>query len=202
MRTVSEIRRARLLQLIEQAGSIQAVADKIGRSHAQVSQWKNMNTRSSGRPSVIGAESARLIEEAFNKPRGWMDADPVHDAAAPGAQVVFMAMEPAPAYGGGILEDLEDLLPEDADRFRAELEKQAAEAERLRAEIRSRAEQMRRHRDYLLTKAGAKRIAPAERVAHIPPAPKPSRSPSHRAEEDERGERARPIPEPSPPRRS
>lgn len=60
---------------------------------------------------------------------------------------------------GDLLADLDDLLPEDIERFKAE--------------IHERAEQMRRHRDYLLTKAGAKEIASAAKVAHIPAAPPP-----------------------------
>lgn len=50
--------------------------------------------------------------------------------------------EPEVAPYGQLLADLEDLLPEDRNRFVAE--------------VHARAEQMRRHRDYLLGKAGDK----------------------------------------------
>lgn len=74
--TIEQIRRANLLTLISDAKSIQAVADTIERSHAQVSQWKNMSKRSdSGRPAVIESDSARMIEAKFGKPQGWMDHD-------------------------------------------------------------------------------------------------------------------------------
>jgi hypothetical protein len=84
MRTVEEIRTARLAQLIEEAGSVQAVAERMEKSLSQISQLKTMAAHStSGRPRVIGSDLAREFEEKFAKPRGWMDNDPAKDAPAP-----------------------------------------------------------------------------------------------------------------------
>lgn len=74
MKTCSEIRHANLLKVIEDAGSLQEVADRLDKSHAQISQLKTQAKHSnSGKPRVIGDEMARLIEKKFNLEVGWMD---------------------------------------------------------------------------------------------------------------------------------
>jgi hypothetical protein len=88
VRTIEEIRHARLLQLLEHPDfpTIQALADKIERSHAQVSQWKNKSERRSKGVvtgvSNIDSASARWIESKVGKATGWMDNDPVFDNQA------------------------------------------------------------------------------------------------------------------------
>lgn len=48
-------------------------------SPSQLSQWVNASPNSAtGRPRSVSDDSARLIEEKLNLPRGWMDAD--HEA--------------------------------------------------------------------------------------------------------------------------
>lgn len=82
VRTIEEIRHARLLQLLEDKQrfpTIQSLADTIERSHAQVSQWKNQSKRAGGGVSNIDSASARWIEQRTGKPLGWMDNDPAHD---------------------------------------------------------------------------------------------------------------------------
>lgn len=80
MRTVEEVRHARLIELLAEFPSTQALADKLGKSHAQVSQWKNQSTRRKDGVEIgksnIDSKSARAIEELTGKPRGWMDTDP------------------------------------------------------------------------------------------------------------------------------
>jgi hypothetical protein len=74
MKTSSEIRHANLLTLIEEAGSIQAVAERLGKDHAQISQLKTQAKHSkTGKPRLIGDDIARLIEERFELEIGWMD---------------------------------------------------------------------------------------------------------------------------------
>lgn len=84
VRTIEEIRHARLLQLLEmpEYSSVQALADKLERSNAQISQWKNRSKRKGGGLSNITSESARYIEHKVGKPTGWMDNDPVYDTPA------------------------------------------------------------------------------------------------------------------------
>lgn len=78
-RTVEEIRQARLLELLEQSESLSSLAKKIGKSPAQVSQWKNKNRRSEGGHANMESASARHIERKLGKPTGWMDHDPGFD---------------------------------------------------------------------------------------------------------------------------
>jgi hypothetical protein len=75
MKTIEEIRHVRLLQLLEspEYPSAGALAKAIGKSPAQVSQWKNRSRRSDGGVANIDSESARNIERSTGKPRGWMD---------------------------------------------------------------------------------------------------------------------------------
>lgn len=73
MKTTEEIRLLKLKILSKQCGTIQALADKLDRSHAQVSQWLNSHLNKYGKPRVISNASARYIEQCFNKPVGWMD---------------------------------------------------------------------------------------------------------------------------------
>ncbi|GKS96927.1 hypothetical protein [Acidovorax sp. SUPP2825] len=89
MKTSSEIRHENLLRIIESVGSLQVVADKLEKSHAQISQLKTQAKHStSGKPRVIGDDIARLIEEKFNLEVGWMDNIHVQDTdALPVAQI-------------------------------------------------------------------------------------------------------------------
>lgn len=89
VKTIDEIRYARLLELLALPDfrTIQAFADRIERSHSQVSQWKNRTPRKNKEGQVIGlsnidSDSARHIEAKAGKPRGWMDNDPAFDSGA------------------------------------------------------------------------------------------------------------------------
>lgn len=101
VRTVTDIRHANLLRLIAVAGSVQALATSIGRSHSQVSQLKNKSPHSkSGRPREIGDDMARHIEEARNLPTGWMDQERDHVyVVAPHSAHLAGAAEPVKPYG-------------------------------------------------------------------------------------------------------
>jgi transposase-like protein len=73
--TNDEIRRAKLAELISDAGSVAAVARALGVSSSQISQWKNASPDSkTGKPRVMQDSSARRMEDVFSKPRGWMDS--------------------------------------------------------------------------------------------------------------------------------
>lgn len=74
MKTCSEIRLENLLTIIERAGSLQEVADKLEKSHAQISQLKTQAKHSkTGKPRLIGDDTARLVEQRFGLEVGWMD---------------------------------------------------------------------------------------------------------------------------------
>ncbi len=74
MKTIDEIRRNRLKELITLSGSVRLLADVLERSPAQVSQWSNASIDpKSGRPRAISTVSARYIEKKLGRPEGWMD---------------------------------------------------------------------------------------------------------------------------------
>lgn len=86
---IREIRRARLLQLVqEQAGrgKQRRLAEIIGKAPAQVSQWIN-------RTRTITEDIAREIERSTHRPHGWMDRDP----AAPSATGDYTVAPPPTA---------------------------------------------------------------------------------------------------------
>ena len=81
MKTIEETRLSRLLMLIEEYGSVAALARKLKVDDAQVNQWKKQYGDSkTGKPRAIGSISARKIEEKTGKPRGWMD-QPVYESS-------------------------------------------------------------------------------------------------------------------------
>lgn len=67
--TSSEFRHAHLLLLIEQCGSVDAFAEKVGLAPSYASQLK---TSKRG----VGNKTARKIESAMGLPRGIMDTPP------------------------------------------------------------------------------------------------------------------------------
>jgi len=80
MRPLPEIRRARLLQLIEEAGGASRLAERMDPERplksrsVQVRQWAaELGTDASRN---IGHPNARMLEALMGKPRGWMDTDP------------------------------------------------------------------------------------------------------------------------------
>lgn len=76
MKTISEIRHANLLNLIEEAGGVSRLAEKVDRSHSQISQLKNRSRHSkSGEPREMGDDMARHIEQKFALRTGWMDSE-------------------------------------------------------------------------------------------------------------------------------
>lgn len=76
MKTIAEIRRVRLEQLIEQHGSIADLNEALGRprNHSKISQLRNANIRRDrGKPIQIGDAAAREIEALLKLESGWMD---------------------------------------------------------------------------------------------------------------------------------
>jgi DNA-binding transcriptional ArsR family regulator len=77
MKTIDEIRRERLAMLRDECGGAGKLAERIEKSPSQVSQWLNASENSgTGKPRGISDDICRRLEETFEKPRGWMDADP------------------------------------------------------------------------------------------------------------------------------
>lgn len=79
MRTVEEVRRIRLAVLAKEIGSYASINDKMGRTRtdSSLSQIANASKNSKGGTSkTMGSQTAREIELACGKERGWMDTDP------------------------------------------------------------------------------------------------------------------------------
>ncbi|MGV3727755.1 S24 family peptidase [Hydrogenophaga sp.] len=77
---IEEIYRARLKLLAAEAGSQTALASKLDKSPAQVSQWINASKDSkTGKPRSMDRSTAREIEKKCGKPDGWMD-QPIEDS--------------------------------------------------------------------------------------------------------------------------
>ena len=76
MKSIEEIYQDNVKLLVEEYGGVQALADVLKKSHSQVSQWKNASKDSkTQKPRTISKEMAKYIEDACNKPPGWMNTD-------------------------------------------------------------------------------------------------------------------------------
>ncbi|MCB5186632.1 hypothetical protein LG200_01280 [Methylobacillus caricis] len=82
MRTIGEIRRIRLEELVQQTKSktLEEVAEIAGLSAAYLSQVRNrLPDSKSGTPKELGKIAAGKLCAGFKKPSGWMDnLDPDH----------------------------------------------------------------------------------------------------------------------------
>lgn len=65
---ISEIRRHNARLLAGQCPTLLVFGERINRSSAQVAHWIGKNASRN-----IGPTIARIIEEAFDKPSGWLD---------------------------------------------------------------------------------------------------------------------------------
>lgn len=72
---VAQIRRANLQRLIDEAGSLQQLADQAGTSYDNLWQIVSGTLLPSGKPRGVGNVLARRLEEGCGKPVGWMDWD-------------------------------------------------------------------------------------------------------------------------------
>lgn len=76
MKTIEDVRRDNLRRLRDEFGSVQELADRIGKSSSQVSQWLNASAHStSGKPRTISSGSCREIEKSVGRSEGWMDVE-------------------------------------------------------------------------------------------------------------------------------
>jgi hypothetical protein len=90
---IEDIRRSRLALLINEYGTIAALAQKLDRQPSQVSQWKNasIDTKTKRRRAMT-SDTARWIEVQTGKPSGWMD-QPVLEKQA------FSVKQESASYG-------------------------------------------------------------------------------------------------------
>lgn len=130
MATIRQIRHANLLLLIAKFDTIQAFADKVGRSHSQISQLRNQIVHSgSGKPRSVGDGLARDIEKTLGLPEGWMDQPHSHapaDADDEEPEVVVGELVRNTAtlrqFASMVVKAGDDMTPEQQARYRAALE--------------------------------------------------------------------------------
>ncbi|CAN5649922.1 hypothetical protein BH10PSE18_BH10PSE18_15070 [soil metagenome] len=85
VKTIAEIRRARLDTLINESGSIAELNEKLGwpRTDPRLTRIRNANIRQDrGTPFQMGDAMARDIETALGLEAGWMDNLPLYDDPA------------------------------------------------------------------------------------------------------------------------
>jgi hypothetical protein len=125
MKTAEELRRENLEALIEQFGSLRALAEAAETNPAYISQVRNaLKESSTGKPKEIGTALARRLERAAGKERGWMD----HERSTEEPMVA----EEGAAYFS-LACDLAALLPEDAAAFIEQIRAAAEKVRRIRA---------------------------------------------------------------------
>lgn len=109
MKTIEETYRERLSLLIKEYGSQNELAEAIGKSASQISQWLNGTKESkTGKPRSFKSETAREIEEKLGKPHAWFD-QPIesvvqidNSSAVPDGYIRFAVMDAPANLGQGI----------------------------------------------------------------------------------------------------
>jgi hypothetical protein len=112
MKTNDEIRRHNLMLLVREVesqlgkerGAVSHLARISGVTKQQIGQVLNGATHANGVPKVLGSDSARALEQACDRPTGWLDVD--HGQA----EGVFEA---------DMLDALRDCTPEDQAQLMA-----------------------------------------------------------------------------------
>ncbi len=86
---IQDIRYQNLRTLLDEAGGNQAeLARRAGTNAAYINQILNKSQLPSGKVRSVGERLARMLEQAFKKPDGWLDLPATMNLVA----------EPTPAY--------------------------------------------------------------------------------------------------------
>lgn len=76
MKMIDDIRAENMRQLATECGGNAQLAERLGRSESQISQWINRSTNyGTGKPRGMRSGTARWIETTMGKPKGWIDQD-------------------------------------------------------------------------------------------------------------------------------
>jgi hypothetical protein len=135
MATIDQIYRDNLRLLAKEAGGQDGLAERIGKSPAQVSQWINASKDSkTKKPRVLSRQMARHIEAKFPKPEGWMDQP--HEAEKPIKGAFLHAIT---AEEQMLIDHFKHLLPSDRIKKIKEIAELAKERQEQRKEMLSEA---------------------------------------------------------------
>lgn len=134
VQTIEAINRGRLAVLIQEAGSQAKLAEKTGKSAAQISQWLNASKDSkSGKPRSMDRDTRRFLESRCGKPEGWMDQPlPAGENEAPPLQAPLPPVDLPPEYHQ-LIRDLADLLPRDRSKWLDQIHQAAEYVREIRA---------------------------------------------------------------------
>ncbi len=108
MKPIESIRQENLRTLANDLGGQARLAERIGKSPAQISQWLTGTKMPSGKPRSVSSESAREIEKILDLPNNWMDtpSDAVYETVITGEYKVIPQYDVAGAMGvGGLVLD-------------------------------------------------------------------------------------------------
>lgn len=131
MLTIDEIRRMNLAALRDQFEGVKQLADVVGVSESQMSQWLNGSADSkTGRARGMRSDSARRIEKKTKKPDGWLDQQHAANSAAAGPPAIpardFSDRKEVSDSEWSMLQEIRDInsiprLAKRLDELRAEL---------------------------------------------------------------------------------
>lgn len=146
MATIDQIYRDNLRLLVQEAGgTVTALAARLGKQNAQVSQWLNGSKDSkTGKPRTLARATARDIERVMNKPEGWMDqphGELAAQATAAHEEIAEYALDQLPAEYRQLLRDLADIPPPRRSRLLDQIHQVAEESREAAAHFRAREEQ-------------------------------------------------------------
>lgn len=88
-----EIRRANMMALAEEAGSLRALADKTGTPARYLSNIQSRARTKDGKIRGMGDAVARRLEEKCGRPRGWMDKERPTLASLGGDKLLLQLIE-------------------------------------------------------------------------------------------------------------
>lgn len=125
MKLIDDIRAENLKRLVEEFGSLKALAERLGKSESQVSQWVNRSINfGTGKPRGMRSATARAVEVACCKPEGWLDVlreEPLDAPESTSTQHNSNA-EPGPRLGSTVKVPVVGSAQLGDNGFRAELE--------------------------------------------------------------------------------
>lgn len=123
MANIEQIYRDNLALLIKETGTQKALADKTGKSAAQLSQWLNASVDpKTNKPRAMSRQTARQLEKTCGKPEGWMDQPHQERPIAVQKGLIFEAPNDDELE---LLEDIRALDDDDLDELTAEIAKRA-----------------------------------------------------------------------------
>lgn len=115
---IDDIRRANIRHLEHEAGSPAAAADRVGMTYVQYVNLRDGAKHSeTGKPRGMRKTTAWRFEDAFGRPRGWLDSNhDAHTLQSPAAPYIVR-----PRHPSALIQSLTDLAEQISDEGLREL---------------------------------------------------------------------------------